>query len=44
MVERDGGGGVFVDLEFLFDVDAVAGAEGRGDCLGRGEGEVEGRG
>ena len=48
MVERNVRCGVLVDLDFLVNVDAVAGAEGGGNCLWRGEGvgkgEVEGRG
>ena len=45
VVERNG---FLVDLDFLFDVDAVAGAEGGDYCLwrweGAGKGELEGRG
>lgn len=48
MVERNVSCGVPVDLDFLVDVDAVAGAEGGDDCLwrwgGAGKRELEGRG
>ena len=48
VVERNVICGVLVDLDFLFDVDAVAGAEGGDYCLWRWEGaekgDSEGRG
>lgn len=48
VVERDVVCDFLVDLDFLFDVDAVAGAEGGHYCLwrweGAGKGGLEGRG
>ena len=48
VVERNVSCGVSIDLDFLLDVDAVAGAERGGDCMwrreGAGKGELEGRG
>ena len=44
MVGRNVGGGGLVDLDFLVDVDAVAGAQERVDWLVGWQGELEGRG
>ena len=47
MVERNGSCGVLADLDFLVDVEGVAGAEGREDSgwgwEGEGRGELVGR-
>ena len=42
VVERNVSCGVLVDMDFLIDVDAVAGAEGGNDCFWRREGAGKG--